>query len=84
MTTASLTDSTVTSGTYVPQSTGTFEWTAEIVVNNGGAVESGPTVCGEEPVTVNKTPTSIDTTSSKAGGAPVGAALTDSATVHGF
>ena len=84
VTTVSLTDSTVTSGTYVPQSTGTFEWTAEIVVNNGGAVESGPTVCGEEPVTVNKTPTSIDTTPSKAGGAPVGAALTDSATVHGF
>jgi hypothetical protein len=84
VTTASLTDSTVTSGTFVPQSTGTFEWTAEIVINNGGAIESGPTACGDEPVTVNKIPTSIDTTPSHANGAPVGTALTDSATVHGF
>jgi hypothetical protein len=84
VTTASLTDSTVTSGTYVAQATGTFEWTAEIVITSGGAIESGPTVCGDEPVTVNKTPTSIDTTPSNAKGAPVGTALTDSATVTGF
>jgi hypothetical protein len=84
VTTASLTDSTVTSNTYVPQTTGTFQWTAEIVITNGGAVESGPTACGDEPVTVNKTPTSIDTTPSNAKGAPVGTALTDSATVNGF
>ncbi len=66
VTTPSLTDSTVTSGTFVPQSTGTFEWTAEIVINSGGAIESGPTACGDEPVTVNKIPTSIDTTPSHA------------------
>jgi hypothetical protein len=82
--TSSLTDSTVTSGTFVPQATGTFEWTAEIVITDGGTVESGPTACGDEPVTVNKTPTSIDTTPSNAKGAPVGTALTDSATVQGF
>ena len=35
-------------------------------------------------MTVNKTPTSIDTTPSNAKGAPVGTALTDSATVDGF
>jgi|GEM_PF-3354152 len=82
--TSSLTDSTVTSGTFVPQSTGTFEWTAEIVITDGGSIESGPTACGDEPVTVNKAPTSIDTMPSNAKGAPVGTALTDSATVHGF
>ena len=54
VTTASLTDSTVTSATFVPQSTGTFQWTAEIIVTATGAVESGPTTCGDEPVTVNK------------------------------
>jgi hypothetical protein len=84
VTTASLTDSTVTSATFVPQSTGTFQWTAEIIVTATGAVESGPTTCGDEPVTVNKTPTSIDTTPSDAKGAPVGTAITDSATVEGF
>jgi hypothetical protein len=84
VTTSSLTDSSVTSGTFVPRGTGTFEWTAEIVINDGGAIESGPTQCGDEPVTVNKAPTSIDTTPSNANGAPVGTALTDSATVSGF
>lgn len=84
VTTSSLTDSTVTSGAFLPQSTGTFQWTAEIVITAGGAIESGPTTCGDEPVTVNKTPTSIDTTPSNAKGAPVGTALTDSATVDGF
>jgi hypothetical protein len=84
VTTSSLTDSTVTSGAFLPQSTGTFQWTAEIVITAGGAIESGPTTCGDEPVTVNKTPTSIDTTPSHAKGAPVGTALTDSATVDGF
>lgn len=84
VTTTSLTDSTVTSATFVPRSTGTFEWTAEIMITDGGAIESGPTTCGDEPVTVNKTPTSIDTTPSNADGAPVGTALTDSATVNGF
>ena len=72
VTTASLTDSTVTSGTYVAQSTGTFEWTAEIVITSSGAIESGPTACGDEPVTVNKMPTSIDTTPSTSHGSPVG------------
>jgi hypothetical protein len=84
VTTSSLTDSTVTSATFVPQATGTFEWTAEIVVTANGSIESGPTTCGDEPVTVNKTPTSIDTKPSNANGAPVGTALTDSATVSGF
>jgi len=80
--TLSLANSTVTSSTYVPQVTGTYEWTAEIVVN-GGSIESGPTRCGDEPVTVNKTPTSIDTVPSNAKGAHVGTALTDSGTVIG-
>jgi hypothetical protein len=83
VTTSALGDSTVTSNTYVPQVTGTFEWTAEVVVNDGGSIESGPTQCGDEPVTVNKTPTSINTVPSSANGAPVGTALTDSGTVVG-
>src|ERR1700686_3202615 len=84
VTTSSLADSTVTSGTFVPQSTGTFEWTAEIVITDGGSVESGPTACGDEPVTVNKAPTSIDTTASMSDGSRVGTELTDSGTVEGF
>ncbi|MFZ0130242.1 MAG: hypothetical protein WB808_04510 [Candidatus Dormiibacterota bacterium] len=84
VTTASLTDSTVTSGTFVPQSTGTFEWTAEIVITSVGTIESGPTACGDEPVTVNKVPTSIDTTPSTSHGTHVGSSLSDSATVDGF
>jgi hypothetical protein len=84
VTTPSLADSTVTSATFVPQSTGTFEWTAEIVINDGGSVESGPTACGDEPVTVKKNPTSIDTTPSTSDGSRVGTNLTDSATVDGF
>jgi hypothetical protein len=82
--TSSLTDSTVTSSTYVPQTTGTFEWTAEIVITDGGSIEAGPTACGDEPVTVNKTPTSINTTPSNAKGGPVGTELTDAATVVGL
>jgi hypothetical protein len=84
VTTPSLADSTVTSATFVPQSTGTFEWTAEIVINDGGSVESGPTACGAEPVTVKKNPTSIDTTPATSDGSRVGTALTDSGTVEGF
>jgi len=34
------------------------------VITSGGAIESGPTACGDEPVTINKMPTSIDTTPS--------------------
>jgi hypothetical protein len=83
VTNSALADSTVTSNTYVPHETGTFEWTAEIVVTDGGSIESGPTQCGDEPVTVNKTPTSINTVPSSANGAPVGTALTDSGTVIG-
>jgi hypothetical protein len=83
VTSVSLADSTVTSNTYVPQQTGTYEWTAELVISDGGSIESGPTQCGDEPVTVNKAPTSINTVPSNADGAPVGTALTDSGTVIG-
>ena len=48
VTTATLTNSSVTSATYVPKQVGVYEWTAEIVVNAGGSIENGPTACGDE------------------------------------
>ena len=45
VTTSQLTNSTVTSKTFVAQQTGVFAWTAEIVVNASGSIESGPTAC---------------------------------------
>ncbi len=83
VTTSQLTNSTVTSATYVPQVTGVYDWTAEIVVNNGGSIENGPTACGDEQVTVNQDGSSIKTTQSDADGAPIGTAITDSAHVTG-
>ena len=83
VTTAQLTDSTVTSATYVPLVTGVYNWTAEIVVNDGGSIENGPTACGDEQVTVNQDGSSIKTTQSDADGAPIGTAITNSAHVTG-
>ena len=83
VTTATLTDSTVTSATVVPHQVGTYEWTAEVVVNADGSVENGPTACGDEPVVVNKAGSSITTDQSNAGGAAVGTKLVDTATVTG-
>ncbi len=81
--TSQLTDSTVTSATYVPLVTGVYDWTAEIVVNDGGSIENGPTACGDEQVTVNQDGSSIKTTQSNADGAPIGTAITDTAHVTG-
>jgi hypothetical protein len=83
VTTATLTNSTVVSATVVPHQVGTYEWTAEVVVNAGGAIEDGPTACGDESVTVNKDGSSITTDQSSAGGAMIGASLVDTATVTG-
>jgi Bacterial Ig-like domain (group 3) len=83
VTTATLTNSTVTSATVVPHEVGTYEWTAEVVVTAGGAVENGPTACGDEPVTVNRAGSSITTDQSNAGGAMIGTSLVDTATVTG-
>lgn len=83
VTTATLTNSSVTSATYVPKQVGVYEWTAEIVVNAGGSIENGPTACGDEQVTVNQSPSSIKTTQSNADGARLGSAITDSAHVTG-
>ncbi len=81
--TSGLTDSTVTSATYVPPQVGVYEWTAEIVVNAGGSIENGPTSCTDEQVTVNQASSSITTEQSNADGAPVGTAIVDSAHVIG-
>ena len=83
VTTSTLTDSTVTSATYVPSQVGVYEWTAEIVVNADGSIENGPTACGDEQVTVGQSQSSIKTTQSNADGAPLGTAITDSAHVTG-
>jgi hypothetical protein len=83
VTTAQLTNSTVTSATYVAQQTGIYEWTAEVIVNADSSIENGPTACTDEQVTVNKMATQINTTPSDANGAPVGATITDSATLIG-
>ena len=83
VTTSQLTNSTVTSASYVPLVTGVYDWTAEIVVNAGGSIENGPTACGDEQVTVNQHDSSISTTQSNADGAPIGTAITDSAHVTG-
>jgi len=83
VTTSQVVSSTVTSKTYVPQQTGTFAWTAEIVITASGSVENGPTACTDEHVTVTPATPSISTTPSNADGAPVGTAITDSAKVTG-
>ncbi|MGA7988546.1 MAG: hypothetical protein WCB51_09135 [Candidatus Dormiibacterota bacterium] len=83
VTTSQLTDSTVTSATYLPLVAGVYNWTAEIVVNDGGSIENGPTACGDEQVTVNQRGSSIHTTQSNADGAPIGTAITDAAHVTG-
>lgn len=83
VTTSDLTNSTVTSATYVPQTVGVYDWTAEIVVNDGGSIENGPTACGDEQVTVNQQGSSITTSQSNANGAPIGTAITDTAHVTG-
>jgi hypothetical protein len=82
--TSQLTNSTVNSAAYVPQQTGIYEWTAEVIINSGGAIENGPTACGDEQVTIGPATDQIDTTPSNADGATVGTALTDSANVTGF
>ena len=84
VTTSALTNSTVDSASYVPQQTGVYAWTAEVIVNSDGSVENGPTACGDEQVTVGPATDSINTTPSDADGATVGAALTDAANVTGF
>ncbi len=84
VTTSALTNSTVDSASYVPQQTGVYEWTAEVIVNADGSIENGPTACGDEQVTVGPASDSINTTPSNADGATVGTALTDAASVSGF
>ena len=54
-----------------------------MVNNDSGGVESGPTACGDEQVTINKVATHIATTPSGADGAAVGTGLTDTATLTG-
>jgi hypothetical protein len=83
VTTAELTNSTVVSASFVTQSVGVYEWTAEIIVNSDGSIENGPTACSDEQVTVNKIATHITTTPSDADGGTVGSSITDSATVTG-
>ena len=82
--TAQLTNSTVDSASYVPQQTGVYEWTAEVIINSGGSIENGPTACTDEQVTVGPASDQISTTPSDADGAAVGTSITDSATVTGF
>jgi hypothetical protein len=83
VTTAALTNSTVTSASYVPTQTGVYEWTAEVIVNADGSIENGPTACTDEQVTVNKIADHINTTPSNADGSAAGTGLTDSATLTG-
>jgi hypothetical protein len=80
ITTTSLKNSTVTtSGSYTPTQTGTYEWTAKIVVDSSGSVESGPTPCTDEPVSITKATPHMSTTPSIGG--VVGASASDTATV---
>lgn len=83
VTTSALTDSTVTSASFVPKHAGVYEWTAEVIVNADGTIENGPTACTDEQVTVTAAATQISTTPSNADGGPVGTAITDSAAVTG-
>jgi hypothetical protein len=83
VTAGTLTNSTVTSASYVPQHAGVYEWTAEVIVNSDGSVENGPTACTDEQVTVSPATTQISTTPSTADGGPVGTSITDAATVTG-
>lgn len=83
VTTSALVNSTVTSASYVPQETGVYEWTAEVIVNDGGAVENGPTACTDEQVTVSKVADQISTTPSDADGGAAGSAIMDSARLTG-
>jgi len=83
VTTASLTDSTVTSASYVPKHAGVYDWTAEVIVNADSSIEDGPTACTDEQVTVTPAPVAINTTPSNANGGAVGTSITDSATVTG-
>lgn len=82
VTTSSLKNSTVsTSTSYTPTQTGTYEWTAKIVVDSNGSIESGPTPCADEPVSITKATPRMATTPSSGG--VVGAAVSDTATVSG-
>jgi len=83
VTSSSLTDSTVTSASYVPRQAGVYEWTAEVIVNSDGSVENGPTACTDEQVTISPAATQVHTTPSNADGGPVGTSIVDSATVTG-
>jgi hypothetical protein len=83
VTTSSLTNSTVTSASFVPKKAGVYEWTAEVIVNSDGSVENGPTACADEQVTVDKVATHLATTPSNADGALVGSSIRDSATLTG-
>jgi len=66
---------------YTVTSVGTYQWVADYGGdNNNTEARSG---CGKEAITIGKAPTSINTQPSSPEGAPVGTALTDSATVIG-
>jgi hypothetical protein len=78
--TSGLKNSTVTtSSSYTPTQTGTYEWTAKIVVDSSGSLESGPTPCTDEPVSITKAMPHMSTTPSSGG--VVGASVSDTATV---
>jgi hypothetical protein len=79
VTTAQLAESTLTSKGHIPLHAGTYNWTAEIVVDQSGAIENGPTECGAEPVNVSKDRPDIHTTPSDGG--PIGTSIFDAATV---
>jgi hypothetical protein len=83
VTSATLTNSTVNSASYVPREAGVYEWTAEVIVNSDGSVENGPTACTDEQVTISPAAPQISTTESNGDGGPVGVGITDSATITG-
>lgn len=83
VTSATLTNSTVTSASFVPKHAGVYEWTAEVIVNSDASIENGPTACTDEQVTVTAGAAQISTTPSNADGGPVGTAIIDHATVTG-
>ena len=83
VTSSTLTNSTVTSRSFVPKHAGVYEWTAEVIVNSDGSIENGPTACTDEQVTVTAAAVQISTTPSNADGGPVGTSITDTAMVTG-
>jgi len=79
--TSLLNDGAATSASFATTTVGTYRWVATYNGDlNNAPVASG---CGVEPVTITRAAPTIVTTPAPSGGGPVGASISDTATVSG-